>query len=103
MSLPNTNASVAYQGGEIEVNNNELLEQDNYIENHHDNQQLTIAQKPSFITPSYPKQKTVVNHNQLQHIQRNIFLQQPKDYAPWSSSSNNYYNPNSSSFDNSAQ
>jgi hypothetical protein len=46
-----------------------------------------LADKPPFVTPAFhPEQKTVVNQNHLNNIQRNIFFQQPSDTSLWAPS-----------------
>jgi hypothetical protein len=73
----------------------EVHDSNNVIDNN--NYQLTIT--PACVTPACPEQKTVVTHNQLQQIQRNIFVQRPKEISPWTSNIHNLYQPNTSSFD----
>jgi hypothetical protein len=80
------------KGDELAIHGtSDMIDNNNYY-------QLTAA--PSYVTPLYPEQKTVVHHNQLQQIQRNIFVHRSKEIPPWSSTTENFYHPNTSSFDN---
>ncbi len=67
----------------------EVIVVNNSGDYYNSNNSRLILPEASFVTPYYPEQRTIVNHNKLQQIQRNIFVNRSKTWP--SPIENNHY------------